>query len=145
MEPILVFHGRWSIVVTELTLGAGGPAVRLTLTGAGGADGAYLNPPVGTRWEAEGESWVLAVEVSLDLQPFRHLEPRRTSRSIPRAAWSRPGPRAPRSTPASNSAAAPTTRSCAPIRGPPMTSPSRRGGVPARALRAASAWPRRRR
>jgi hypothetical protein len=26
-----------------------------------------------------------------------------------------------------------------------MTSPSRRGGVPARALRAASAWPRRRR
>jgi hypothetical protein len=75
MEPILFFYGPWTIEVTELILGAGGPAVRLVLDRAGAANGAHLNPAVGTRLEADGPEWILYVEVSFDLQPFQRLEP----------------------------------------------------------------------
>jgi hypothetical protein len=77
MEPILVFYGPWMIDVTELVLGAGAPEVRLVLARAGTADGTHLNPPVGTRLEANGPEWILKVEVSFDLQPFQALEPAR--------------------------------------------------------------------
>lgn len=73
MEPFLVFYGHWTMEVTELVLGAGAPALRLILARAGAADGTHLNPPVGTRMEADGPEWILKVEVSFDLQPFQGL------------------------------------------------------------------------
>jgi len=77
MEPILVFYGPWTIEVTQLVLGAGAPQVRLILARAGAADGEHLNPPVGTRLEADEPEWILKVEISFDLQPFQALEPAR--------------------------------------------------------------------
>lgn len=77
MDPILIFYGPWTIEVMELVLGAGAPAVRLTLDRAGAADGTHLNPPVGTVLEADGAEWIVKVEVSFDLQPFQALEPAR--------------------------------------------------------------------
>lgn len=77
MEPILIFYGPWTIEVTDLILGAGAPAMRLSLDRAGAADETYLNPPIGTLLEADGPEWILKVEVSFDLQPFQALEPTR--------------------------------------------------------------------
>lgn len=70
MEELLIFYGRWHLILEMLERRPGLTAVRLTLSGAGGADGEYINPAPGWAVAAEGDEWTLRFDVSLDARAF---------------------------------------------------------------------------
>lgn len=76
MEENLIFYNRWVLLVEEVRVGAGAPAMRLLISGTQASDGTYTDPQPGLTIDADGAQWNLALEVSFDLQPFqwRRLE-----------------------------------------------------------------------
>lgn len=70
MEELLIFYGRWHIISELLERRPGLTAMRLTISGAGAADGQFLNPAPGWGVSPAADEWTLRLDVSLDARAF---------------------------------------------------------------------------